>query len=34
MKALQRRITELEDENAALHSNVAALQSQLERLRS
>ncbi|WP_372360809.1 plasmid replication/partition related protein [Xanthomonas sp. NCPPB 1325] len=33
LKALQRRVTELENENAALQSKVAALQSQLERLR-
>ncbi|MCC4604798.1 plasmid replication/partition related protein [Xanthomonas campestris pv. badrii] len=33
LKALQRRVTELENENAALQSKVAALQAQLERLR-
>ncbi|KQQ75445.1 plasmid replication/partition related protein [Xanthomonas sp. Leaf131] len=33
VKALQRRVTELENENAALQIKVAALQSQLERLR-
>lgn len=33
VKALQRRVTELENENAALLAKVAALQSQLERLR-
>lgn len=33
MKALQRRVTELENENAALQAKVTALQSQLERLR-
>lgn len=33
VKALQRRVTELENENAALQAKVAALQSQLERLR-
>lgn len=33
LKALQRRVNELENENAALQSKVAALQSQLERLR-
>lgn len=33
VKALQRRVTELETENAALQAKVAALQSQLERLR-
>ncbi|MFL7979097.1 plasmid replication/partition related protein, partial [Xanthomonas vasicola] len=33
MKALQRRVTELENENAALQSKVTALQAQLERLR-
>ncbi|QHG87256.1 plasmid replication/partition related protein [Xanthomonas sp. NCPPB 1638] len=34
LKALQRRVSELETENAALQSKVAALQAQLERLRS
>ncbi|CAD1792687.1 plasmid replication/partition related protein [Xanthomonas arboricola pv. juglandis] len=33
VKALQRRVTELENENAALQAKVTALQSQLERLR-
>ncbi|MCD0259088.1 plasmid replication/partition related protein [Xanthomonas melonis] len=33
LKALQRRVNELENENAALQSKVAALQAQLERLR-
>ncbi|WP_059029556.1 plasmid replication/partition related protein [Xanthomonas citri pv. bilvae] len=33
IKALQRRVTELENENAALQSKVTALQAQLERLR-
>ncbi|PPT99416.1 plasmid replication/partition related protein [Xanthomonas arboricola] len=33
MKALQRRVSELENENAALQAKVTALQSQLERLR-
>ncbi|WP_372393571.1 plasmid replication/partition related protein [Xanthomonas sp. NCPPB 3582] len=33
LKALQRRVAELENENAALQSKVAALQAQLERLR-
>ncbi|WP_407472540.1 plasmid replication/partition related protein [Xanthomonas campestris pv. raphani] len=33
VKALQRRVTELENENAALQTKVAALQAQLERLR-
>ncbi|MBG3851590.1 plasmid replication/partition related protein [Xanthomonas sp. WHRI 8391] len=33
VKALQRRVTELETENTALLAKVAALQSQLERLR-
>ncbi|NHF68319.1 plasmid replication/partition related protein [Xanthomonas hortorum] len=33
VKALQRRVTELESENTALLAKVAALQSQLERLR-
>ncbi|MCF5925224.1 plasmid replication/partition related protein, partial [Xanthomonas perforans] len=32
-RALQRRVTELENENAALQSKVTALQAQLERLR-
>ncbi|WP_115046805.1 plasmid replication/partition related protein [Xanthomonas arboricola] len=34
VKALQRRVTELENENAALQAKVTALQSQLERLRN
>ncbi|RBG44157.1 plasmid replication/partition related protein, partial [Xanthomonas oryzae pv. oryzae] len=33
LKALQRRVTELENENATLQSKVTALQAQLERLR-
>ncbi|MEB1608667.1 plasmid replication/partition related protein [Xanthomonas campestris pv. campestris] len=33
VKALQRRVSELENENAALQAKVTALQSQLERLR-